>query len=136
MSSNPIIDDKDHKNEEKDSNNLFVYGALRQGRRLNFLLKNIEFKKAILPGYKKLVSDDLGFNLIIKTPQSEVEGELYFDLTKTHFNKIDEREKEGIFYNRIIEEVETIDGKKYNAYVYYPTEKLLNFAFKKDKSKK
>jgi len=136
MSSKPISDEKDHENKEKVCNNLFVYGALRQGRRLNFLLKDVEFEKAILTGYKKLVSDDLGFNLIIKTPQSEVEGELYFDLTKTHFNKIDEREEEGIFYNRIIEEVETFDGKKYNAYVYYPTEKLLNFVFKKDKSKK
>lgn len=131
MSYNLRNEEKNKKSNGEDCKNLFVYGTLRKGKRLNYLLDDLEYKKATLPGFKKLQSDDLGFPVIIKEEDSEVKGEVYLNLSETHFSRIDKTEEENIFFHRIVVDIITSNGNKLKAYVYYPSKKLLKFVFKK-----
>ena len=105
---------------------LFTYGTLQSGYSRNYLLRGLEFKKAILAGYRKVTPLELGFPFIVKDKESSVTGELYFQLTQDHWTQIDLIEGEGSLYHRILVEVETIpEGIQFSTFSYYPSEGLI-----------
>lgn len=114
------------ENQKNLSDRLFTYGTLRSGYSRNYLLRGLEFKKAILPGYRKIAPPELGFPFIIQDKESNVTGEIYFQLTQAHWSEIDLVEGEGSLYHRILVKVETIpEGKKFASFTYYPSKGLI-----------
>ena len=73
-------------------NNLFVYGTLRQGKSRNYLLKGLNYKKAILYDFRKLKNENFNFPIIIKENKSKVYGEIYFDIDEELIKQLDEIE--------------------------------------------
>lgn len=114
-----------NKRHDKKLNNLFVYGTLQHGQSRNFILKDLSYKKAILPDYKKVEPKSLGFPFIIHEEGSNVEGEVYFEVPDSLLEKIDIIENEGDLYHRTIVKVKTIKEEELEAYVYYPSEDLI-----------
>lgn len=107
-------------------NRLFTYGTLQSGYSRNYLLQGLEFKKAVLSGYRKVAPLDLGFPFIVQDKESHVTGELYFQLTQAHWTQIDLIEGEGSLYHRILVEVKTIpEGTEFTTFTYYPSEGLI-----------
>ena len=114
------------KNKKVEHKNLFVYGTLEHGQSRHQILENLKFKKARLLRHRKVSPPSLGFPFIISDENSEVEGEVYFELNDDLFFSLDLIEGEGSLYHRIIVEVLTNDGEKIQAYTYYPSDNLLN----------
>lgn len=105
---------------------LFTYGTLQSGFSRNYLLHGLEFEKAILVGYRKVAPPELGFPFIVEDSQSDVLGEIYFQLTQAHWTQIDLVEGEGSLYHRMLVEVKTIPkGIKFSTYTYYPSKGLI-----------
>ncbi len=105
---------------------LFTYGTLQSGYSRNYLLNGLEFKEAILPSYRKVAPPELGFPFIIQDKESNVTGEIYFQLTQSHWTQIDLVEGEGSLYHRILVEVKTIsEGISYTSSTYYPSKELI-----------
>lgn len=113
---------------QKNGNNLFVYGTLRSGESRNYVLQDLEFKKAELPSYKKIRPPGLGFPFIIEVEENSdisVAGEVYFDLKPEHWEIVDKIEGEGSLYHRIKVQVITTDEEEVDCYTYYPSEELI-----------
>jgi len=87
---------------------------------------------AILKGYTKIDLENLGFPIIIQKSGAEVEGELYFNLDEDIFKYLDQIEAIGHLYDRILVKVQTMDGNKYLANVYYPTKSFLKSIIKSE----
>lgn len=115
------------ENQNEGCDRLFTYGTLQSGYSRNYLLQGLEFKKAVLPGYRKISPPELGFPFIIRDQESKVSGEIYFRLTQAHWTQIDLVEGEGSLYHRILVEVKTIsEGFEYQTYTYYPSIGLIS----------
>jgi len=112
---------------EKDSkiNRLFVYGTLQHGQSRNYILRGLEFEKAILLNYRKVNPPSLGFPFIIREKDSNVDGEIYYKVPYPLISQIDIIEGEGELYNRIKVIVVLENGKKVDAFTYYPSEILI-----------
>ena len=111
--------------EDVDVENMFVYGTLRHDRSRGHVLGDLEYKQATLPNYKKISPPTLGFPFIVQKESAEVQGEVYFKVSRDLVRQIDMIEGEGSLYHRIIVEVETIDGEQVKAYTYYPSDRLI-----------
>ncbi|UCG01912.1 MAG: gamma-glutamylcyclotransferase [Candidatus Heimdallarchaeota archaeon] len=112
--------------DNQNCDRLFTYGTLQSGQSRNFLLSGLEFKKAILPGYRKVTPPELGFPFIVQDKGSNVTGEIYFQLTQAHWTEIDLIEGEGSLYHRILVEVKTIpNGMQFSTFTYYPSRSLI-----------
>jgi gamma-glutamylcyclotransferase (GGCT)/AIG2-like uncharacterized protein YtfP len=115
------------ENQKENCDRLFTYGTLQSGYSRNYLLQGLEFKEAVLPGYRKVSPPELGFPFIIQDQESNVSGEIYFQLTQAHWTQIDLVEGEGSLYHRILVEVETIpEGLEYQTFTYYPSIGLIS----------
>ena len=115
------------ENQKEDCDRLFTYGTLQSGYSRNYLLQGLEFKEAVLLGYRKISPPELGFPFIIQDQESTVSGEIYFRLTQAHWIQIDLIEGEGSLYHRILVEVKTIpEGLEYQTFTYYPSIGLIN----------
>ena len=110
---------------EQPCDKLFVYGTLQHGKSRGHVLKNLKYKKAILPNFRKIVPAQLGYSIILKDKDSLVEGEVYFDLDQSLFEKLDVIEDEGNLYHRILVNIKTLEDEKLPTYVYYPSETLI-----------
>ncbi|MHA2225324.1 MAG: gamma-glutamylcyclotransferase family protein [Candidatus Hodarchaeales archaeon] len=122
--------DKDSENIENEEkcDRLFVYGTLQSGYSRNYLLEGLTFEKAVLLRHRKATPPNLGFPFIVLDKNSEVEGEIYYGLTQSHWEQIDLVEGEGSLYHRIIVEVETfskLERRKISTFVYFPSESLI-----------
>jgi len=106
--------------------NLFVYGTLLHGQNRNYVLENLEFEKATLLKHRKVFPPALGFPFIIYDEDSEVLGEVYYNLNAELITTLDLIEGEGSLYHRIVVEVRTDQGEIVQAYTYYPSDLLLN----------
>ena len=116
-----------NKSEEEEScNRLFVYGTLQHNQSRGYVLKELKFQPAILNGYRKITPLNLGFPFIIQEKNSNVQGEIYYDLDESLWRQIDLIEGEGTLYERIIVKVTTKDGKELNAYTFYPSKTLID----------
>ncbi|MFW9856754.1 MAG: gamma-glutamylcyclotransferase [Candidatus Thorarchaeota archaeon] len=98
---------------------LFVYGTLQSGQSRHHLLAGLMYENATLHGYRKIQSPDLGFPFIVENARSSVLGEVYFNVTSSHWVELDRVEGEGSLYHRTLVEVETLT-EKLMAYVYIP----------------
>jgi gamma-glutamylcyclotransferase (GGCT)/AIG2-like uncharacterized protein YtfP len=105
---------------------LFVYGTLQSGRSRHSILQNLNFEKAVLPGYKKVSPVSLGFPFIIHDESSQVNGEVYYGLNDELFHALDLIEGEGSLYHRILVRVMTQKGNEIESFVYFPDKKLIN----------
>jgi hypothetical protein len=95
----------------------------------------LKYRKVVIKGYLKISPPQLGFPFIVKVKNAnaKVEGELYFDLSQTHSEKIDIVEGEGNLYHRIVVEVETIeegDNQFFSGFTYYPADYLISQFYK------
>lgn len=118
--------EKQSETADAKCDRLFTYGTLQSGYSRNYLLNGLEFKKAILPRYRKVAPPELGFPFIIQDKESNVTGEIYFQLTQSHWTQIDLVEGEGSLYHRILVEVKTIsEGISYTSSTYYPSKGLI-----------
>ncbi|MFX1277531.1 MAG: gamma-glutamylcyclotransferase family protein [Promethearchaeota archaeon] len=107
-------------------NNLFVYGTLQHGQSRNHILKGLAFEIATLKDHEKLEPPSLGFPFIIHKEGASVEGEVYFNVPNSLLEQIDIIEAEGELYHRIIIKVLTSKREELEAFVYYPSKKLLD----------
>jgi len=105
--------------------NMFVYGTLRHDKSRGHVLGALEYTEATLPNHKKVSPPTLGFPFIVQDESSEVQGEVYYNVSNDLIRQIDMIEGEGSLYHRIVVEVETEDGKHVKAYTYYPSERLI-----------
>lgn len=112
--------------DEDQCDKLFVYGTLQHNQNRGYLLKNLKFKKAILPKFRKISPPQLGFPIIIEDKSSMVEGEIYYDLDQSLFQTLDTIESEGNIYHRILVNIKTLEKEELLTYVYYPSETLIN----------
>jgi gamma-glutamylcyclotransferase (GGCT)/AIG2-like uncharacterized protein YtfP len=112
---------------EKDTkiDKLFVYGTLQYGQSRNYILRGLEFEKATLFNYRKVIPPSLGFPFIIREKSSIVKGEIYYGLAPILINQIDIIEGEGELYHRIKVKVVLENGKEVVSYTYYPSEILI-----------
>jgi gamma-glutamylcyclotransferase (GGCT)/AIG2-like uncharacterized protein YtfP len=115
---------KDMKNQI-EKKNLFVYGTLQHGQSRHYVLENLSFEKAILPKHRRVSLPSLGFPFIIFDKNSEVKGEVYYNLDDELLKTLDLIEGEGTLYNRNIVEVVTQKGEIVQAYTYYPSDILV-----------
>ncbi|MFX1517878.1 MAG: gamma-glutamylcyclotransferase [Promethearchaeota archaeon] len=110
------------ENQKEVCDRLFTYGTLQSGYSRNYLIQGLDFKEAVLSGYRKISPPELGFPFIIQDQESTVSGEIYFRLTQAHWSQIDLIEGEGSLYHRILVEVKTIpEGIQFSAFTYYPS---------------
>ncbi|MFX1505939.1 MAG: gamma-glutamylcyclotransferase [Promethearchaeota archaeon] len=115
------------RENQEDCDRLFTYGTLQSGYSRNYLMKGLDFNKAVLSGYRKISPPELGFPFIIQDQESAVSGEIYFRLTQAHWTQIDLIEGEGSLYHRILVEVKTIpEGNQFSAFTYYPSRGLID----------
>ena len=105
--------------------NIFVYGTLQHGQSRNYVLRGLNYEKATLCNYRKIEPENLDFPFILKDEGSEVKGEIYSGVSKELLESLDRIEGEGFLYHRILIEVETVQGKKVQAFTYYPDKKLI-----------
>jgi len=117
---------EEQKNKSKECDRLFVYGTLQHRQSRNYILKELTFQKAILSGYRKISLSHLGFPIIIPDKKSKVKGEVYFGLDNSLFQEIDVIEGEGSLYHRFLVNVETLEGESLLAYVYCPSQSLID----------
>jgi len=115
---------KDYYKKHK-CDKLFVYGTLQHGQSRNYILSGSKYEKATLLNYRKVVPPSLGFPFIIKEDNSNVKGEIYYNVGQSIINQIDMIEGEGELYNRILVKVKLDDGGETEAYTYYPSEMLI-----------
>ncbi|MFX1278783.1 MAG: gamma-glutamylcyclotransferase family protein [Promethearchaeota archaeon] len=106
-------------------NRLFVYGTLQHGQSRNYILRGLEFEKAVLLNYRKVNPPSLGFPIIIRKEGSNVNGEIYYNLPPSLINHIDNIEGEGELYHRIKVTVKLENGKEVDAFTYYPSAILI-----------
>jgi gamma-glutamylcyclotransferase (GGCT)/AIG2-like uncharacterized protein YtfP len=106
---------------------LFVYGTLMSGKSRNHVLEGLSYEKATLKGFKKVEPPSLGFPFIVRVSsyESEVLGEIYYQLTKEHWKIIDMIEGEGYLYQRIQVTIETLSQNNVKCSTYYPKKDLL-----------
>jgi len=111
----------------KDINELFVYGTLQSDQSRSHVLDGLDYIEATLHGYEKLISQKMGYPIIVKSDDEDakVEGEVYFELTPKHWKRIDSIEGEGSLYHRIKVAVKDKTGEKITCYTYYPSEGLI-----------
>ncbi len=110
----------------EDCDRLFVYGTLQHGFSRNFYLQGLQFEKAILLNHRKVAPPELGFPFIVKEIGDHVPGEVYFELTESHWRQIDLIEGEGSLYHRILVEVKSVSNNSiFVAYTYYPSKDLI-----------
>jgi gamma-glutamylcyclotransferase (GGCT)/AIG2-like uncharacterized protein YtfP len=114
---------KNIKNEK--DNKLFVYGTLQHGKSRNYLLKGLEYEKAILLNYKKITPPSLNFPFIIRDDSSRVIGEVYYGLSQNLIHQIDMIEREGELYNRIKVRITLNSGEEVDVFTYYPSNILI-----------
>jgi gamma-glutamylcyclotransferase (GGCT)/AIG2-like uncharacterized protein YtfP len=112
--------------KQESINNVFVYGTLQQGGSRNYILEGLKFEKAKLLNYSKIEPENLGFPFIIRKEDSEVNGEVYFDVNKDLLELLDRIEGEGSLYHRIVVKVKTAQGKEVPAFTYYPDKNLIH----------
>ncbi len=117
---------EEQKSRTQECDRLFVYGTLQHGQSRNYILKELTFQKAILSGYRKISLSHLGFPIIIQDKKSKVKGEVYFGLDNSLFQEIDIIEGEGSFYHRLLVNVETSEGESLLAFVYCPSQSLID----------
>jgi len=127
---NTNFNNKNNNNIKQMCGNLFVYGTLQHGQSRNYLLTGLSFEKAVLYGYRKIFPPHLGFPLITRDKNSEVNGEVYFGVKRSLFNMLDVIEGVGSLYHRILVNLETITKKNHDAFVYYPSKKLIDSCIK------
>ena len=118
--------DEEQKNTSQECDRLFVYGTLQYRQSRNYILKELTFQKAILSGYRKISISHLGFPIIIPDKKSKVKGEVYFGLDHSLFQEIDVIEGEGSLYHRLLVNVKTLGGESLLAYVYCPSQSLID----------
>ncbi|MFX0206063.1 MAG: gamma-glutamylcyclotransferase [Candidatus Hodarchaeota archaeon] len=119
-----VEEQREAANEKCDR--LFTYGTLKSGYSRNYLLSGLEYEKAILLGYRMLTPPNLGFPFIIQDKESNVTGEIYYQLTQSHWKQIDLVEGEGSLYHRVLVEVKTISKRRnLSAFTYYPSKRLI-----------
>jgi len=116
---------KQQKADKSICDRLFVYGTLQHDQSRSSVLKNLQFKHAILPKFRKIVRAHLDFPIIIEDNTSLVEGEVYYGLDESLFQTLDIIEGEGNLFHRILVNIKTLDDKKLPTYVYYPSETLI-----------
>ncbi|KKN31598.1 hypothetical protein LCGC14_0822330 [marine sediment metagenome] len=116
---------QNHRNNYQKFDKLFVYGTLQQGLSRNDILKGLQYKKAILPNHRKVSPPSLGFPFIIRDKSSQVSGEVYFGVEQSIIEEIDNIEREGFLYYRILVKVKINDGNELEAYTYYPSDYLI-----------
>ncbi|MHA2007814.1 MAG: gamma-glutamylcyclotransferase family protein [Promethearchaeota archaeon] len=104
---------------------LFVYGTLQHNKSRSHLLKNLKYKNAILPNFRKISPPNLGYPIIIEDGSSMVEGEVYYNLDESLFQTLDIIESEGYLYHKILVNVKTLENESLLSYVYYPSESLI-----------
>lgn len=113
-------------NKYEKCDRLFVYGTLQHGYSRNHLLQGLSFEKAILPNHRIVTPPELGFPFIVQERGDHVPGEVYFELTQSHWRQIDLIEGEGSLYHRILVEVKSIPRNSILvAYTYYPSKDLI-----------
>jgi len=103
---------------------IFVYGSLKRGYKYNYVLDNISkfisevttVEKFSLYRYK-----DSDFPYLSLKENEKVKGELFEVL---NIKDIDQLEGYPLFYDRKEIEVETAEGFKYKALVYFLKEKI------------
>ena len=117
---------EEQTNNRQECNNLFVYGTLQHGQSRNYILKGLTFQKASLSGYQKISLSHLGFPIIIQDKESKVKGEVYNGLDNSLFQEIDIIEGEGSLYHRLLVNVETLEGESLLAFVYCPSQSLID----------
>lgn len=117
------MEQQNYKNTKCDR--LFVYGTLQHGQSRNFILRGLKYEKATLLNYRKVVPISLGFPFIIQEDDSNVKGEIYYDVEQHIINHIDMIEGEGELYHRILVKVKLDDGREMEAYTYYPSDMLI-----------
>jgi gamma-glutamylcyclotransferase (GGCT)/AIG2-like uncharacterized protein YtfP len=110
---------------EEFMKNLFVYGTLQQGKSRNHVLEDLKFEKAKLSNFCKIEPEKLHFPFIIRDENSEVNGEIYFDVNEDLLALLDRIEGEGSLYHRIVVKVETAQDREVQAFTYYPDENLI-----------
>ena len=119
--------EKQSETTDEKCDRLFTYGTLQSGKSRNYLLEGLIFEKAFLSGYRKVAPPELGFPFITQDKESNVTGEIYFQLTQVHWSQIDFIEGEGSLYHRILVRVEIIPkGRNLIAYTYYPSGDLID----------
>ena len=104
---------------------LFVYGTLQHGQSRNYILSGLKYEKATLFNYKKVLPPNLGFPFIVRDDSSSVSGEIYFGVNQSLINQLDAIEGEGQLYHRILVNVDLENGKRLEAFTYYPSELLI-----------
>lgn len=127
---------KQQKTDKTICARLFVYGTLQHDQSRGSILKNLHFKRAILPKFRKIVPAQLGYPIILKDKDSLVEGEVYFGLDQSLFEKLDIIEDEGNLYHRTLVNIKTQEVDELLSFVYYPSETLIGYVNDISKSKK
>lgn len=118
-----MMESKDSKTQNLDK--VFVYGTLQSGQSRNYILSGLKFEKATLMNFRKVEPPDLGFPFIVRDNNSEVTGEIYYEVSNSLIYQLDLIEGEGKLYHRIIVKVQLDSGKELKAFTYYPSEILI-----------
>lgn len=117
------MESKEYK--QQNLNKVFVYGTLQSGQSRNYILSGLKFEKATLMNFRKVEPPDLGFPFIVRDNNSEVTGEIYYEVSNSLIYQLDLIEGEGKLYHRIIVKVQLDSGKELKAFTYYPSEILI-----------
>ena len=97
---------------------LFVYGTLRDDTVVQGLLGHRLFgRSAVLRGYHREVDPAIGYPVILPREGATVVGKV-LDVDPGALAVLDAYE--GARYRRIIVQVETLEGRRLDAYVYVP----------------
>lgn len=118
-----MMESKESKTQNLDK--VFVYGTLQSGQSRNYILSGLKFEKATLMNFRKVEPPDLGFPFIVRDNNSEVTGEIYYEVSNSLIYQLDLIEGEGKLYHRIIVKVQLDSGKELKAFTYYPSEILI-----------
>ncbi len=118
-----MMESKESKHQNLDK--VFVYGTLQSGQSRNYILSGLKFEKATLMNFRKKEPPDLGFPFIVRDNNSEVTGEIYYEVSNSLINQLDLIEGEGKLYHRVIVKVQLDSGKELKAFTYYPSEILI-----------
>lgn len=94
--------------------NVFVYGTLMSGFRLNYYMRSINFEPAILEDYIRV---NIMFPVALKKKGHKIVGEVYYDVSDSVLEDL-----VGMEYNYkpIADTVKTLDGTEVVATLFYP----------------